>query len=286
MVMPSWRWWIGPAAGLGLAVLVAGCSTVPRERLDECHKLSRTLEAEKSRLKDKVLSLQSQYEDIAQRADDDVRRLRIKDEENRRLLTSVQSYQSDVAEMASELSHLKNQIQLAVNPVSTALLEQFEDFAKGRPGCHFDPAAGVLTVSSDVLFEPGSDRLKPDARALLAALADLVESPEARDVRMLVAGHTDDSPVRRTALGSGPSSAPTRHLSLDRATRVRDVLAFEGRIDASTIEVAGFESSQPKVHGPDDAAGRQNRRIEIRLLGMAATPRAAGTAAGSGSAKP
>ena len=76
-------------------------------------------------------------------------------------------------------------------------------------------------------------------------------------------------------LSAGGKPSGRRHLSLDRATRVRDVLAFEAKLDPATFEVAGFESSRPKVTGPDDASRAQNRRIEIRLLRRAAAEGAA-----------
>lgn len=267
MVLPCWRSNLSRAGALGLALVVGGCATVPQERLDDCRRLTQALEAEKSRLKDKNLSLQSQYEDLAQRADDDARRLRVQDEENRRLLASIQSYQSDISDMASELGNLKNQIQLAVNPVSTALLDDLDGFAKGHPGCRFDRSEKVITVSSDVLFEPGTARLKPEARTLLVSLAGVFERPEGRSTRMIVSGHTETSPVQPASLAAGRAPAKSQHLSLDRAVCVRDLLAFEAKLDPTTIEAAGFEASRPAVDGAGDNAQSQNRRIEIRLLG-------------------
>ena len=49
--------------------------------------------------------------------------------------------------------------------------------------------------------------------------------------------------------------------------RDRDLIAFEAKIDDSRLEVAGFEASQPKSDGQDDASRARNRRVEIRLLG-------------------
>jgi chemotaxis protein MotB len=270
MVEPCWRSRSTRLAILGLAGFLTGCSVVPRSRLDDCHKLSQTLEADKARLNDTVLGLRSQYNDLAQRADDDARRLRVQDDEVKRLLASVQAYQEERDQLASDFARVKGLLQLSANPVSTSLLRRLEGFAKGRPGCEFDSISGILTLSSDSLFEPGSDRLKPSARPVLRSLAGLLDDSGAKDVRMLVAGHTDDSPVRQASLQEDETLAPG-HLSLDRATRIRSLLALEANIDPARIEVAGFDSSVPLTDGVDDASRTRNRRIEIHLFGAPTT---------------
>ena len=265
MVEPSWPSRATRLLVFGLAGLLTGCSVVPRSRLDDCHKLSQTLEADKARLNDTLLSERSQHNDLRQRADDDARRLLAQDDEVKRLQSTVQAYQDERDQLAADYARVKSLLQVSANPVSTSLIHRFEVFAKGRPGCEFDPLSGVLTLSSDSLFEPGSDQLKPAARPLLKALADSFQDSRAKDVRILVAGHTDSSPVRQASL-QDEAPAPG-HLSLDRATRIRDRLAVEAQIDPGRIEVAGFESSEPMTEELDDASRARNRRIEIRLFG-------------------
>ena len=68
-------------------------------------------------------------------------------------------------------------------------------------------------------------------------------------------------PVRRAGLERDLDGPRARHLSLARATRVRDLLAVEARIDAARIEVAGCESSEP-IDGR--AATIARRGLEIR----------------------
>lgn len=276
MVEPSWLSRVPRLLVVfTLAGLLTGCSVVPRSRLEDCHKLSQTLEADKARLNDNLLSLRSQHNDLVQRADDDARRLLAQEDEVKRLLGTVQAYQDERDQLAADYAKVKSLLQASANPVSTSLLHRFEVFAKGRPGCDFDPTSGVLTLASDVLFEPGSDQLKPAARPLIKALAASFQDPGAKNARMLVAGHTEASPVRQASLDE-KAPAPG-HLSLDRATRVRERLAVEAQIDPARIEVAGFESSEPLSEELDDASRARNRRIEIRLFG---TPPTAGASAG------
>jgi chemotaxis protein MotB len=107
MVEPSWLKRVARLLTLAGVSLLAGCSFVPRARFDELHKHSQALQARNSQLKDENLSLKSQYEDLAQRADDDARRLKFKDEENRRLTASVQAYQEERERFAAEFERIK-----------------------------------------------------------------------------------------------------------------------------------------------------------------------------------
>jgi hypothetical protein len=80
---------------LPVLVVIAGCAIVPRSRVDECQKLTQSLRADNARLKDRVLALQVQNRDYAERAVDDARRLAVQDEAIERLEHSVQAYQDD-----------------------------------------------------------------------------------------------------------------------------------------------------------------------------------------------
>src|SRR5262245_53470003 len=80
---------------VSVVVLNSSCTIVPRERMDECQRVSQTLRSENARLKDQILALQSQNRDYADRAVDDSRRLAIQDEAIDRLEHSVHAYQDE-----------------------------------------------------------------------------------------------------------------------------------------------------------------------------------------------
>ena len=116
---------------MAVACPSAGCSFVPTSRLDDCHKLSQTLQAENSRLKDLALKYRSQNRDLTQRAVDDADRLRKQDEAIARLEQSVQAYQDEREQMAAALERIKGQVQASADPVATPLLERVRGL---RPG--------------------------------------------------------------------------------------------------------------------------------------------------------
>jgi hypothetical protein len=77
------------------SALGAGCTVVPRSRLDESRRLTQALRAENARLKDEVVALQGQNRDLGDRAVDDQRRLAARDEAVERLERSVRAYQDE-----------------------------------------------------------------------------------------------------------------------------------------------------------------------------------------------
>jgi uncharacterized coiled-coil protein SlyX len=104
---PVWRRWLGLLAAL---VVSSGCSLVPRASMDECQRLSQMLRTDNARLKDRVLALQSQNRDYAERAVDDSRRLAIQEETIERLERSVQAYQTDRSKLESAFQQLTSSL--------------------------------------------------------------------------------------------------------------------------------------------------------------------------------
>src|SRR4051794_1461955 len=106
MVEPPLRNWIARVLALACTGLTTGCAIVPRSRLEECHKLSQTLQAENSRLKDSLVSLQARNQDLDERASDDARRLQALHETNERLERSVLAYQDEREQLALAFERL------------------------------------------------------------------------------------------------------------------------------------------------------------------------------------
>ena len=84
---------------IGLCIVGGGCGIVPRSRMDECQRLTQTLRSENARLKDRILAVQGQNRDYAERASDDARRLATQDDAIERLEHSVQAYQDTIARL-------------------------------------------------------------------------------------------------------------------------------------------------------------------------------------------
>jgi len=130
------------------------------------------------------------------------------------------------------------------------------------PGGAIEVEEGKVILQGEVLFDSGSDRLRPEGDAFIGRLAPtLVALLEAeRDQMVLVGGHTDDRPLR----GDG-RFASNWELSTARALAVTRVLTAAG-LPATRVVAAGFGAEHPRVPNADEAARRKNRRIEVLLV--------------------
>ncbi len=79
---------------------------------------------------------------------------------------------------------------------------------------------------------------------------------------VMIAGHTDDLPLRASARFSS-----NWELSTARATSVAKALSAAELPEAKVI-AAGFGQHHPRVANSDEASRKQNRRIEVLLVPM------------------
>lgn len=268
--------------GVGVATLTsAGCGFVPEGRLGECHKMSRALQAENARLKDKYLTTKAQNDELTLRSLDDERQLRAKDEVIASMSQSVAEYQKDreqtekaVERMKSALQSLNGGVRVSATSSSATLTERARSLAQRRPGAEFDPTSMTLDVPADALFEPKRNELKPDAEAWLEEVAGLLGNPsENKAGPRIVSIAGEPNPVRRTSV-EDRDRADADALGLSRARRIRDVLASKSGLDRAKISVAG---EGPDVRSQD----RSGPRIAIELGASAPESEAKGPAAAS-----
>jgi len=117
----------------------------------------------------------------------------------------------------------------------------------------------VLELSDKVLFDSGSDELKPAGREVLASVAKVL-SERVGALQIQVGGHTDNQPLARNRRFDSNWA-----LSAARAVAVVRLLEQRG-IDPARLSALGYGEFQP-VAANTSAEGRaRNRRIEIVLL--------------------
>jgi outer membrane protein OmpA-like peptidoglycan-associated protein len=108
----------------------------------------------------------------------------------------------------------------------------------------------VLSLGSNVLFDTGSDVLKPGADQEIDRVAQFLQGQSS--VKLRIEGHTD----------STGSSSYNEALSQRRANAVYQALVSDG-VDPTRIQAVGRGMQLP-VATNDTAAGRQqNRRVEL-----------------------
>jgi chemotaxis protein MotB len=124
----------------------------------------------------------------------------------------------------------------------------------------------LIQLPGDVLFDSGSDKLKPRGKEILAAVAAVVRGDADLAKREFqVAGHTDSKPLR-----GGPFQ-DNWGLS---AMRSRSVLAFltasaeegGGALDPKNWSAAGYGDTDPVANNDSDEGREKNRRVELVVM--------------------
>jgi chemotaxis protein MotB len=114
----------------------------------------------------------------------------------------------------------------------------------------------LIALPNDVLFDSGKIDIKPEGQIALARVAQALSSISGR--RFLVAGHSDDLPIRTRAFPSN------WELSAGRAIEVTKFLVQNG-MKADTLAAASYGEFDPVVKNDSAEHRAQNRRIEIVL---------------------
>jgi chemotaxis protein MotB len=114
----------------------------------------------------------------------------------------------------------------------------------------------LIQLESDVLFDSGKTNLKPAGEAALAKLAPVLAG--ITDRKYLVAGHTDDVPIKTAKFPSN------WELSTARAVEVVRFLIANG-MKPLQVAAAGYGEFDPVAPNDTPEHRTQNRRIEIVL---------------------
>ncbi len=140
---------------------------------------------------------------------------------------------------------------------------QLTELSERFPSLEFDPATGLSKFDTDILFASGEAELKPEAEEVLTELARVLNAAEGKDLRILVAGHTDN---QRIAGRPVRERYPTNfHLSTARAHAVAELLRSRD-MEGHRVAVAGFGPHQPIAPNATPADRRKNRRVEVFVL--------------------
>jgi len=106
-------------------------------------------------------------------------------------------------------------------------------------------------VTSGILFDVNSDKIRPESNGVLKEIANvLTENP---DVKVKIVGHTD----------SDGDAAKNLDLSKRRAASVKAALSSSYNIDASRMETDGMGASKPVSDNKTTEGKAQNRRVEF-----------------------
>ncbi len=247
-----------------LAVVIAGAGLtgcVSQGNYDKAETSARALEARNQELLQNNESLETM--------------LRGKDQRISQLETEKNALQSRVGSLGTQLgqidqsmtdldSRLRDVRLGGLNPSTDRALRELT--SRYPDLLSYDANRGMIRLGSDLTFDSGSDVVKPQAKAALSSLAQILNSSDAQAYDARVVGHTDSQPVTR----SRDRHPNNLYLSLHRSAAV--VQALEGAgVSGSRLEACGWGEFRPAVPNNSSGGTPANRRVEIYIVASSAT---------------
>lgn len=183
----------------------------------------------------------------------------------------VANLQQQNMTLQQQLDELNRRYAEAMGRIGTgpALPMELDNALKGLAAqnpdlIEFDSARGIVKFKSDVTFAPGDATVRPEARQVLQRFAAILNSDQASRYDLLIAGHTDSTPV------TNPETKRKGHhdnwyLSAHRAITVAEVLRGH-QVNPQRIGVVGYADQRPVASNATEAGKAQNRRVEVLIL--------------------
>lgn len=217
------------------------------QALEQEQRLSADARAEVALLRQMIDSLRSQLQEI-----------------NQALALAEQEKRTQRAEIADLGKRLNVELARRVNELEryrSDFFGQLSGLLKSNP--YIQVKGDRFLFQSELLFDSGSAELGEPGRQQLDELARVLRDvikiiPEQIDWILRIDGHTDRVPIKSAHFASN------WELSTARAVSVLRYLASQG-IPPQRMAATGFAEFHPLNPANNEAAYRQNRRIEIKL---------------------
>ena len=166
-------------------------------------------------------------------------------------------------DLARQEQHSGRQ-RLAGGQLPQGVSGRLAELSSRYPSLQYDQANGVSKLDTDLLFDSGDADLKPGSDRVLNEFAEIFQSPEGRDLKIMVIGHADALGIK----GREVRQRVSEQLASDagRALAVADRLCKAG-IPQDRMGVVGFGEHQPISSNESPETRQKNRRVEIYVLG-------------------
>lgn len=139
-------------------------------------------------------------------------------------------------------------MQLAVKPIP----------AEPAPGWTAVPGGAMIAIDASVLFQAGKADLQSQARRTLDGVVSAIQG-EYADKDILVFGHTDDQPIKKSGWKDNWELSSQRALAVVRYLQQHNV-------DSGRLAACGCGEHRPRVPNSGQGNRSTNRRVEIFAL--------------------
>ncbi|HEX2954437.1 MAG TPA: flagellar motor protein MotB [Bacillota bacterium] len=114
-----------------------------------------------------------------------------------------------------------------------------------------------ISIQEVVLFNSGEARILENVTHLLLQIAKILNG---LDNQIVIAGHTDNVPIRTREFSSNWV------LSAMRAINVMEFLTAQGGLEPERFSIQGYSQYSPKYDNATEDGRAKNRRVEIFLI--------------------
>ncbi|MFT5112966.1 MAG: chemotaxis protein MotB, partial [Parasphingorhabdus sp.] len=171
-----------------------------------------------------------------------------------KLTEELESREIRIKSLTEESDRAKSQIDELVSEIN--LISEQKDLEVRT----LQDKVTLIRMNGDVVFGPGSTRLKQAGQDVLDRVASFAERMPDRIISL--EGHTDSIPISQDRLDKFPSNW---ELSAARAASAVRYLENVG-IESNRLRLVGYGQNQPVADNVDEDGRRRNRRLEIRLV--------------------
>lgn len=184
-------------------------------------------------------------------------RITMLEQSNRNLTGQLNRAQQEINGCYRDRDTLDQRLALAAADVADLQrrLDQMPPPVTVAPGWTAIPGGAMIAIEGSVLFASGKVKLKTEAGRTLGGVVSAING-EYGDKEILVFGHTDATPIRKSGWKDN------WQLSTERALAVVRHLQSQG-VAPSRLAACGAGQYRPRATGNDKAARVKNRRVEI-----------------------
>jgi chemotaxis protein MotB len=187
------------------------------------------------------------------------------------MVLNLQSQNADLQKQNDDWSRRYNEAMAMIGsskggtPLGENLTNELTAFANQNPDLvEFDASRGMVKFKSDVTFAVGDATVTSKGKEVLARFGSILNAAGADGYELLVAGHTDSTPVTNEAT-KRRGHFNNWYLSAHRAIAVGGELVADG-VSAKRMGVVGYADERPIASNATEAGKTANRRVEVLIL--------------------
>lgn len=243
-------------AVLALTLAVGGCGvkkethqkvldelTATQSELGKTKKERDDLAARLKAVEDELSGMQTDSEKAAREAREMIRKLGGNAQKLQEELEKLQKQQADAEKRLAAYRKLQEKLRKLIDT--------------GKLSIAFRNGQMVLQLPSGILFASGKGKLSTGGKAALQEVLNILL--EFKDRRFMIAGHTDNVPIKTRKFKNN------WQLSTARAVSVVEFMVQSG-FEGKNISAAGFGEFDPVAANDTNENRQLNRRIEIILV--------------------